>query len=107
MICASSHQNYVEMRSKNEWLPYCIKTVQMLRFHLKAKGTITIKYKNQDRGSASVTNFFFLGVKKKLRVGPYFDGSVGKPESQHFFLGFKELKVNIFAYVCKHILPGT
>ena len=31
---------------------------------------------------------FFLGVPNKVRVGPYFHGSIhsiGKPESQHFF----------------------
>ena len=49
-----------------------------------AKGTLTIMYKDLDCGTGSVANFFLLLGSKK-RVGPYFDGLVGKPESQHAF----------------------
>ena len=46
---------------------------------------IMTMYKNRDRCTGSEGNFFFLGGQKKLRVGPYFDRSVRKPESH--FLG--------------------
>ena len=37
-----------------------------------------------DHGTESVGNFFFFLGSNKIRVSPYFDGSVRKPESQHF-----------------------